>query len=113
MNTSQTLGSAQRTFVYDPEQRKVTLVVGLGMLGLAVAFPVLYLIDSEATGVEPLFLAPLVALIGLGALAHWVYTRSISLTFFEHGFSYKGEGVPYARIRGIRYKLVPMLRAVR
>ncbi|MCA9532382.1 MAG: hypothetical protein KC593_01840 [Myxococcales bacterium] len=106
MNTSQTLGSAQRTFVYDPEQRKVTLVVGLGMLGLAVAFPVLYLIDSEATGVEPLFLAPLVALIGLGALAHWVYTRSISLTFFEHGFSYKGEGVPYARIRGIRYKLV-------
>ena len=50
MNTPQTLGSAQRTFVYDPEQRKVTLMVGLGMLGLAVAFPVLYAIDPEAAG---------------------------------------------------------------
>ncbi|MCA9578599.1 MAG: DUF6585 family protein [Polyangiales bacterium] len=106
MNTPQTLGSAQRTFVYDPEQRKVTLMVGLGMLGLAVAFPVLYAIDPEAAGVIALYLSPLTALVGLGSLAHWVYTRGISLTFFEHGFGYRGQGVPYQDIRGIRYKLV-------
>ena len=99
------MGALITTYPYDPEQRKVTLVFGLGFLGLAVAFPVLYALDANALG-QTVWLAPVLFLGGLATLAHWVYTGRISLRIHQGGFVHRGRFVPFAIIRGLRYKLV-------
>lgn len=106
MSVHANLGAPLRVFPYDPDQRKATLLIGLGLLGLSVAFPVLYAIDPVAAGIAPLFIAPLVALIGAGALLHVFYTRGFALTLYPSAFVYRNDVVPYDRIRGIRYRLV-------
>lgn len=106
---SSSLGMALRVFPYDPDQRKTTLIVGLGLIGIAIAFPVLYTIDPVAVGVVPLYFSPLLVLIGLGAIAHWFYTKDIALALHQNGFVYRGRAVPYARIRAIRYELVHVI----
>ena len=98
------LGVPVSTYPYDPEQRKVSLFVGLGFLGLSVAFPVLYAIDPVAVG-QTVWLSPVVFLGGVATLIHWFYTRGISLTVHEQGFVHGALVVPYARVRGLRYKL--------
>lgn len=99
------IGAPLVTFPYDPEQRQVSFVVGLGFLGLAVVFPTLYWLDPVAVG-QTVWLAPVVFVGGLLTLAHWAYTRGISLTVHQGGFVHRSCVVPYARVRGIRYKLV-------
>jgi len=103
------LGAPLRVFPYDPDQRKTTLFIGLGLIGIAFAFPVLYALDPVAVGVVPLYFSPVVGLIGLGALAHFVYTKNISLTLYQGGFVYRDKVVPYARIRAIRYELIHVI----
>lgn len=106
MHTPETLGPAQRTFSYDPEQRKAMLLVGLVTVGLSVLLVGLYVVAPDSVGVSSVYGFVVAALIGIGALAHWAYTRGVSLTFFKDGLGYKGQGAAYTRIRGVRYKLV-------
>lgn len=103
--TDNNVGALVTTYPYDPEQRKVTLMVGLGFLGLAVAFPLLYAMDADAVG-QTVWLSPVLFLGGLATLAHWVYTGRISLRIHQGGFVHRGHFVPFNTIRGIRYKLV-------
>lgn len=105
MTDTNSVGALIKTYPYDPDQRKVTLFVGLGFLGLAVAFPVLYALDADAVG-QTVWLSPVLFLGGLATLAHWVYTGRISLRIHEGGFVHRGRFVPFASIRGVRYKLV-------
>jgi hypothetical protein len=105
---AQTVGAPVRVFPYDKEQRKGTLLVSLGMLGLSLAFPALYYLDPVAVGTT-VYLSPVVALIGLAGLAHYAYTRSIRLTVHQGGFVYGSAVVPFSRVRAIRYKLVHVM----
>ncbi len=102
--TDNHVGPLVTTYPYDPEQRKVTLMVGLGFLGLAVAFPVLYAMDADAVG-QTVWLSPVLFLGGLATLAHWVYTGRIVLRIHQGGYVHRGRFVPFNTIRGIRYKL--------
>lgn len=102
--TDNNVGALVTTYPYDPEQRKVTLMVGLGFLGLAVAFPVLYAMDADAVG-QTVWLSPVLFLGGLATLAHWFYTGRISLRIHQGGYVHRGRFVPFASIRGVRYKL--------
>lgn len=102
------LGAPLTTYPYDPEQRKLSLFVGLGFLGLSVAFPVLYAIDPVAVG-QTVWLSPVVFVGGIGTLLHWLYTRGISMTVHEHGFVHGALVVPFARVRGLRYKLTHVM----
>jgi hypothetical protein len=105
MSNGNTLGALIATHRYDPDQRKVTLVVGLGFLGLSVAFPLLYWMDPDAVG-QTVWLAPVLFVGGLATLSYWVYTGRISLRIHEGGFVHRGRYVPFARVRGLRYELV-------
>lgn len=102
--TDNHVGPLVTTYPYDPEQRKVALMVGLGFLGLAVAFPVLYAMDADAVG-QTVWLSPVLFLGGLATLAHWVYTGRIVLRIHQGGYVHRGRFVPFNTIRGIRYKL--------
>ena len=62
------IGAPLVTFPYDPEQRQVSFVVGLGFLGLAVVFPTLYWLDPVAVG-QTVWVAPVVFVGGLLTLA--------------------------------------------
>jgi hypothetical protein len=106
--SAQSLGAPLANYPYDPEQRKVSLFVGLGFLGLAVAFPVLYWLDPVAVG-QTVFLSPVVAVGGILTLAHWAYTAGISLSVHQGGFVHGAHVVPWGRVRGIRYKLVHVI----
>jgi hypothetical protein len=104
------LGAPLRVFAYDPDQKKTTLLTGLGLVGIGVAFPVLYAIDPVAVGIAPLYFAPLVVLIGVAAIAYvLLYARTVSLTLYQGGFVYRGESVPYDAIRGISYELIHVI----
>ena len=81
-------------------------MVGLGMFGLSVLLIGLYVVAPDSVGESSVYSAVGAALVGIGALAHWSYTRSVSMTFFKQGFGYKGQGATYASIRGVRYKLI-------
>ncbi|MBK8411229.1 MAG: hypothetical protein IPL19_25090 [Sandaracinaceae bacterium] len=108
MTDTNTVGALITTYPYDPEQRKVTLWVGLGFLGLSVAFPILYALDADAVG-QTVWLSPVLFVGGLLTLAHWVYTGRISLRIHQGGFVHRGRFVPFASIRGLRYKLVQVI----
>ena len=108
MTDTNTVGALITTYPYDPEQRKVTLWVGLGFLGLSVAFPILYALDADAVG-QTVWLSPVLFVGGLLTLAHWVYTGRISLRIHQGGFVHRGRFVPFASIRGLRYNRIILL----
>lgn len=108
-DASATLGPLVHTYPYDPDQRSVTLFVGLGMFAIAVAFPVLYWIDPLAVGVLPVYLSPLLVAIGLACAAHWVWSGRVRLEIHAGGFVYGGHAVSWSRVRGVRYKLVEVI----
>lgn len=109
VGASSSLGPLVHTYAYDPDQRSVTLFVGLGMFGIAIAFPVLYWIDPVAVGILPIYLSPLLVAIGIGCGVHWVWSGRVRLEIHEGGFVYRGQAVPWSRVRGVRYKLVEVV----